>query len=83
MHRLEEQLIKVDTASTPVRRANRYFFTRRTGDQNQASIYFRENGKEEVLVDPNSLSADHSTSVHILNVRVDGKVFAYGVRKGG
>ena len=39
--------------------------------------------KDEVLVDPASLSADLATSVRIESVSFDGKLLAYSVQHGG
>lgn len=80
-----EQLMKVDTISPPIAAGTRYFLTRRRADQNQSVIYVREglNGKDEVLIDPNSMSADQTTSVSLLDVSDDGRLMAYGIRQGG
>ena len=79
------QLLKIDTISTPFARGGRYFLTKRRADQNQAAIYVRNglNGKDEVLVDPNTMSADQMTSVQIQDVSPDGKLLVYGLRQGG
>jgi prolyl oligopeptidase len=80
-----EQLMKVDVISPPIAAGTRYFLTRRRADQNQAVIYVREglNGKDEVLIDPNSMSADQTTSVSLLDVSDDGRLIIYGIRQGG
>jgi prolyl oligopeptidase len=41
------------------------------------------NGRDELLIDPTPMSADHTTSVGIFDVSTDGKVLAYYIRKGG
>ena len=48
-------------------------------------IYMRHgiHGSDEVLVDPHPMSRDHTTSVTMLDVTTDGKLLAYGVRRGG
>lgn len=80
-----EQLMKVDTISPPIPAGSRYFFTRRRADQNQSVIYMREglDGKDEALIDANAMSADHTTSVALLDVSEDGKLLAYCIRQGG
>lgn len=40
-------------------------------------------GKDEVLIDPNTMSADQTTSVGIQDITEDGKLLAYSVRQGG
>ena len=48
-------------------------------------LYLRRGatGAEEVLVDPAPLSSDHTISVNFEGISQDGKLAAYGVRKGG
>ena len=79
------QLLKVDTISAPFARGGRYFLTKRRADQNQAVIYVRNSlhGKDEVLLDPNTMSADQTTSVQIQDISPDGKLLVYGLRQGG
>ena len=79
------QLLKIDSITAPVARGGRYFLYKRRADQNQAIIYVREglNGKDEVLLDPNTMSADQTTSVQIQDISADGKLMVYGVRQGG
>lgn len=79
------QLLKIDTISTPFAKGSRYFVSKRRADQNQSVIYIRDglNGKDEVLIDPNTMSVDQMTSVQIQDVSPDGKLLVYGVRQGG
>ncbi|HYL97827.1 MAG TPA: prolyl oligopeptidase family serine peptidase [Blastocatellia bacterium] len=85
IHQRLEKLIKVDTISSPFELGGRYFFYRRRADQNQPVLYVRYglNGKDEVLIDPNSMSPDNSVSVTLTGVSKDGKLLAYGIRHGG
>jgi len=80
-----EELMKVDLVTPPIAAGSRYFLTRRRADQNQSVIYMREglNGKDEVLIDPNTMSADQTVSVVLIDVSDDGKIMAYGIRQGG
>ena len=79
------QLLKIDTIGVPFARGGRYFLSKRRADQNQSVICVRKGlaGKDEVLLDPNTMSADQTTSVQIQDVSADGKLMAYGVRHGG
>ena len=45
--------------------------------------YLRENGRDTVLVDPNPLTPDGSVSATLMGISQDGKLLAYGLRKGG
>ena len=78
-------LIKVDTINLPAERGGKYFYARRAAGADLFVLYMRRgaHGAEEVLVDPTTLSADHTTSVSFDGLSDDGKVVAYGVRKGG
>ncbi|MFQ5753780.1 MAG: prolyl oligopeptidase family protein, partial [bacterium] len=79
------ELMKIDVINIPRAHNGRYFFTRRSADQDLSVIYMRQglNGKDEVLVDPHTMSADLRTSVNLLTVSKDGTLLAYGVREGG
>jgi prolyl oligopeptidase len=79
------ELEKVERTRSPFERNNRFFYRKRAVDQEQYVIYVREGeaGKEQVLIDPNPMSADHSTNVDISDVSNDGKLLAYGLRQGG
>jgi prolyl oligopeptidase len=79
------ELKKVERISSPIERDGRFFYRKRAADQEQFVIYTRQGdaGKEEVLIDPNPMSADHSTNVEIMDVSKDGDLLAYGIRSGG
>jgi len=85
LERRVSELKKVERISTPIVRNGRFFYRKRAADQEQYVIYTRQGdaGKEEVLIDPNPMSADHSTNVDIMDVSKDGKLMAYAVRVGG
>jgi prolyl oligopeptidase len=78
-------LHRVDSWGIPEKHGNRYFYTKREADENQASIYMRTGwqGKEERLIDATRLSADQNTSVAIQSVSKDGRLLVYGIRQGG
>lgn len=79
------ELMKVDSIQVPMERDGRYFFRRRRADQDLFVIYMRQGatGKDEVLIDPHPMSADHSVSVDIHGLTPDGSLMAYGIRRGG
>lgn len=76
-------LLRIDTISAPAHRGGRYFFTRRKANQNLSVIYVREKGADTALVDPNPMTADGSISATMMGLSDDGKLLAYGLRKGG
>ena len=77
--------LKIDTISAPIARGGRYFLTKRKADQALGVIYMREglDGADRVLIDPHSMSEDHTTNVGIVDISRDGKLLAYNVRDGG
>ena len=79
------ELLKVSTITSPTAKAGRYFFFKRAADQDLPILYVRKSaaGKDEALLDPAPLSADHSTSIALLDVTQDGSMIAYGIRQGG
>ena len=78
-------LLKVDFMSTPQKRGDNYFFTRRLAGENQGSIYRRTglHGSDVKLIDATTLSTDQNTSVGTLDLAEDGSLLAYGIRVGG
>ena len=80
-----EQLFRADEQSVPVLRGGRYFFSKRSADQDQRVLVMRqgETGKDEVLADPMPLSPAHTTSVSYLAYSEDGSLVAIGTRQGG
>ena len=79
------ELMKVESVGLPRERHGVYFFSKRAPDQDLYVIYKREgpHGKDEVMIDPHPLSADHTTSVGLMDVSADGSIAAYSVRTGG
>jgi prolyl oligopeptidase len=79
------ELMRVDAVSSPMERNGVYLFEKRRADQDLFIVYVRYglDGKDEVLVDPHPLSADHSTSIVLNDLSADGALAAYGIRLGG
>jgi prolyl oligopeptidase len=79
------RLMKIEAVGIPIERRDQYFFLRRNADQQQSVICRRRglDGPDEVLIDPNPMSVDHSVSADILDVTPDGTLLAYAVRRGG
>ena len=85
IHRRLTELMKIEAVGIPIERRDQYFFLRRNVDQQQSVICHRRglDGADEVLIDPNPMSADHNVSVDILDATPDGALLAYAVRHGG
>jgi len=79
------QLLRHGSIRAPFEAGGRLFYRKRSAEQDLFLIYMRQgvDGKEDLLIDPLPMSADHSTNVDILDVSKDGKLMAYLVRKGG
>jgi prolyl oligopeptidase len=79
------ELQKTDSFATPLQRHGDYFFSKRAAGKDLYVIARRHgfNGADEVLLDPEGMSADHSTSVVLRDVSDDAATVAYGVRAGG
>ncbi len=85
LRRRIEPLIRYDLVSAPVARGGKYFFSKRPKDKNQAILYMRVGGKgkDEILLDANSLTADQTSSASWAGFSLDGKLVAVGIRSGG
>jgi len=85
IHQRLEKLVNIDTITAPIERGGRYFFYKRHADQNQRVVYLRRGlkGNDEVLIDPNTMGPDATTSVGIVDLSEDGKLLVYNVRHGG
>lgn len=71
--------------SSPFRESNLVFFFKNDGLQNQSVMYVQNGleGKPEVLLDPNTFSADGTTTLSNLEISKDAKYIAYGTSVGG
>ena len=79
------ELLRVDTVSTPFEQGGRYFLYKKRAEDDLSILYVRQglNGKDEVLIDPHTLSPDHTTDIGMLDASNDGKLVIYSVRRGG
>ena len=79
------ELFDYPRVSTPVKKKQRYFFSRNEGLQNQPLYYVQDglNGTPRVVLDPNTLSADGTAAVTEFEVSDDGKLLAYGISRSG
>jgi prolyl oligopeptidase len=79
------QLWDYERFGLPVKRGDRYFFTRNDGLQNQAVLYVADSldGEPRVLLDPNKLSEDGTVALAGWTPSEDGKLLAYGLAGAG
>ena len=75
-------LFYVDAISAPRRYGSHHFYSRTHADKEKAVLYVRtgRNGAEQVLLDPNQLSADGSLAIGSWLPSPDGKVVVYAER---
>lgn len=71
--------------STPQRKGEWFYFYKNDGLQNQSELYRQKglDGKPELVIDPNKLSADGTTRLIGFILNKDGKYAAWGISKGG
>ncbi|MEW5874731.1 MAG: prolyl oligopeptidase family serine peptidase [Candidatus Zixiibacteriota bacterium] len=80
-----ESLLKIGFITPPHPRHQRYFYTKREGDQNQPLLLMQDGlfRTPVVLIDPNSISAEGIAALDWWYPSDDGKFIAYGVSRGG
>ena len=78
-------LFKHERVTAPQERGGRYFYTRNSGLQNQATLVVREgaDGPERMLIDPNGWAEDGATALAEWAASDDGAHLAYAVQEGG
>ncbi len=80
-----KELSNYPRTSSPVRRKGWVWYTKNTGLQNQ-SVYFIQRGLDgtpDVLIDPNTLTADGTTRVGGFEFDASGKHLAYTLSRAG
>ncbi len=79
------RLSRQDAQWSPLERGGRYFTLRRKAGDDLPILFVRNglSGPDDVLLDPHPLSGDHTTSVTVEDVSMDGELLVYGVRTSG
>ncbi|MBS1823110.1 MAG: S9 family peptidase [Acidobacteria bacterium] len=85
MHARLMELIDFERYTAPRRRGTRYFYSHNTGLQNQNVVYWTEGlgGEPNVLLDPNTMSADGTVALGGLSFSDDGAFAAYAIADAG
>lgn len=78
-------LMEIGSISAPRMRGNLYFYTERTGTQNQPLVKVRQgfDGSPRVLLDPNALDAGGLISLDWMQPSHDGALLAFGISRAG
>ncbi|TNE56807.1 MAG: S9 family peptidase [Bacteroidetes bacterium] len=71
--------------STPFQKAGYFYFFKNDGLQNQSVLYRQKSldGEPELVLDPNTFSADGTTSLQEYGFSKDGRYLAYSISEGG
>ncbi len=86
--KIQERLTNLwnyEKMSAPENMSGLLVYSKNDGLQSQNVYYFRkgENGKEEVLLDPNTLSEDGTVSLSGFSISKDGKYLGYLISRSG
>src|SRR6266480_415171 len=79
------EVMQMKAIRAPEMAANRYFYTKREGTQNQAVLYVREgfDGAPRELLDANKLDKEGLITLSWYEASQDGKVLAFGIFRSG
>ena len=79
------ELWNYERVGMPFRHGGRWFFTHNSGLQNQSVLMTADSldGEPRLLLDPNAMSKDGTTSLKDYEPSEDGKLIAYGVSEAG
>ena len=79
-----EKLMNYEKVTAPVKEGEYTYFYKNDGLQNQYVVYRKKGDSEaEVFLDPNTFSADGTTSMSGLTFTEDGTLAAYQISEGG
>ncbi|CAZ95578.1 prolyl oligopeptidase family serine peptidase [Zobellia galactanivorans] len=79
-----EKLWNYEKLGSPFKEGDYTYFYKNNGLQNQYVLYRKkEDGQEEVFLDPNTFSEDGTTSLAGLSFTKDGSLAAYLISEGG
>src|SRR6185295_7304737 len=87
-NKIKDRLTKLwnyEKFGVPFKEGHRYFYSRNGGLQNQSVIYTVTSlaAQPEVLLDPNTLSADGTVALSGMSISDDGKLMAYSLSASG
>ncbi|MHB8799856.1 MAG: prolyl oligopeptidase family serine peptidase [Thermoanaerobaculia bacterium] len=79
------ELMEVGAIGAPRMRGNRYFYSKREGNENQSRVFLREglSGAPKLLLDPNTLDAKGLVTVSWTSPDPTGKLLAFGMYRAG
>ncbi|MBC6994543.1 prolyl oligopeptidase family serine peptidase [Neolewinella lacunae] len=79
------ELVNYPRVGAPSKVGNYYIWSKNDGLQNQSVYYYKEgeNGEEKVLIDPNTLNAEGTTSIGLLGADKSKRYMAYSRSEAG
>lgn len=85
IHKRMMDLSNYERFSMPAKHGTRYFYSRNSGLQNQAVVYWTEglNGEPHVLIDPNTYLADGTMAIGSTSITHDGSKAAISLSEAG
>lgn len=80
-----EQIWNFEKFGVPFKEGAKFYFFKNDGLQNQSVLYAQDNleAPATVVLDPNTFSADGTTSLGELGFSQDGRYLAYSISEGG
>jgi prolyl oligopeptidase len=78
-----KEVFYYDAISAPQHYGGRFFYTRKLASKEKSIVYWKqgESGVEQVLLDPNTMSADGTTGLGGWWPSYDGKLVAYAIKE--
>tara|TARA_B110000046_G_scaffold28052_1_gene28865 strand:- start:182226 stop:184502 length:2277 start_codon:yes stop_codon:yes gene_type:complete len=79
------ELWNYEKVSAPFKKGDNYFMYKNDGIQNQSVLYIQKglDGEQKVLLDPNTMSEEGTTSLNGMGFSKDNRYMAYGISKAG
>ncbi|HEV8230768.1 MAG TPA: prolyl oligopeptidase family serine peptidase [Thermoanaerobaculia bacterium] len=79
------ELFDYPKVGIPEKKANRYFFSKNTGLQNQSVYYVQEGlaGEPRALIDPNTMSPDGTVALTNTSPAKNGRLLGYAISRSG
>ncbi len=81
-----KELWNYEKQTPSFKRGDRFFWYKNDGLQNQSVLYTQKDtccDKGEILLDPNTLSNDGTTSLNSISISKNSQYLAYGISKAG
>ena len=77
-------MLDYEQVTAPIKRGDRYFFTKNPGQANQPTLFLRDgSGQDRVVIDPNLWSDDSADALADWSPSEDGTMLAFAVQTGG